>query len=88
MLTQKVMIQNKLGLHARTAAKLVDHASHYTSEIKISKGEQIINGKSIMAAMTLAAGLGTELEIETNGEDEQAMMDDLIELINNRFGED
>jgi phosphocarrier protein HPr len=88
MLKKKVTIVNKLGLHARAAAKFVNHAGHFASEIEVSKNGHKVNGKSIMGIMMLAATKGAELELIVDGEDEQAMMDDIVNLINNRFGED
>jgi len=88
MIEQTIKIQNKLGLHARAAAKLVSHASRFSSLVEITKGDQTVNGKSIMGVMMLAASIGTSLLLRIKGDDEQAAMDDIVELINNRFGED
>jgi len=87
MIKKKVTIQNKLGLHARAAAKFVSHAGHFISNIEVKKDTQIINGKSIMGVMMLAASKGTELELIIEGEDEQEMLVDIEDLINDRFGE-
>lgn len=87
MLTKKITIINKLGLHARASAKLIDHASRYASEIYLLRGNQKVNGKSIMGVMMLAASKGTEIEITAEGEDEEAAMNDLCTLIENKFGE-
>ena len=87
MHTQTVTIINKLGLHARASGKFVQTAAQYQSEIWVSKGEKRINGKSIMGLMMLAAAQGTEIEIETNGADEQAAMTALCALIADYFGE-
>jgi len=87
MITKKIKIINKLGLHARASAKLVAHASRFASEIQLKKEDQIVNGKSIMGVMMLAASKGTDLELIAEGEDQQAMMDDIVDLINNRFEE-
>lgn len=88
MLTKKIKVINKLGLHARAAAKFVAHASRYGSHVEVSKAaDQKVNGKSIMGVMMLAAGKGTELEISVDGKDEAAMMHDLESLINEKFGE-
>ncbi len=87
MLKKKIIIINKLGLHARASAKLIDHASRYGSEIYLIRGNQKVNGKSIMGVMMLAATKGTEIEITTEGEDEEAAMKDLSALIENKFGE-
>jgi len=88
MIKQTVIICNKLGLHARAAAKFVSHASHYGCHIDIVKDDKTVNGKSIMGVMMLAAARGTELELIISGEDEKEAMNDLVNLINNKFGED
>ncbi len=80
-------ISNKLGLHARASAKLTKLAGSFACEVWISKGERRVNAKSIMGVMMLAAGLGSEVEIEIDGADEQAAMDALLALINDKFGE-
>ena len=80
-------IANKLGLHARAAAKLVTMASGYSSDIDIARNDQSVNGKSIMGVMMLAASKGTELVIRTSGDDEQEAADNLAKLIAERFGE-
>ena len=87
MLSKKILITNKLGLHARASAKLVHVASRYASEIILIKDQQRVNGKSIMGVMMLAASKGTEVEIEVTGEDEVAALDAIDHLIANRFGE-
>ncbi len=87
MIKNKITIINKLGLHARASAKLIDHASRYGSEIYLIRGNQKVNGKSIMGVMMLAASKGTEIEITADGEDEVAAMNDLCALIENKFGE-
>ena len=92
MIQKIVRIENKLGLHARAAAKFVNHTSRYGSDILVRKIDQAetqrVNGKSIMGIMMLAASRGTELELQINGDDEELMMDDIITLIKDRFGED
>ena len=88
MICREATIVNKLGLHARAATRLVNCASAFESEVWISKGEKRINGKSIMGVLTLAAGKGTALMIDTDGPDEEAAITSLIELIADRFGED
>ena len=87
MLSREVEIVNKLGLHARASAKLTQTAARFQSEVFIAKGGKRVNAKSIMGVMMLAAGLGSEVEIETSGADEQAAMDALTSLINDKFGE-
>lgn len=88
MIEKAVTIGNKLGLHARAAAKFVSHASRYVSEIKIKKDEHTVNGKSIMGVMMLAAGKGTNLTLVIDGEDEDDMLSDLEGLIQSNFGEE
>lgn len=88
MICRETTIVNKLGLHARAATRLVNCASSFESEVWISKGDKRINGKSIMGVLTLAAGKGTALMIETDGPDEELANTSLIELIADRFGED
>ena len=88
MIKQQVEIVNKLGLHARAAAKFVTTASQFKSDIQLcNKGNQV-NGKSIMGVMMLAAARGTLLELIIEGEDEQQACEALVELINNRFDEE
>ena len=87
MIKQKITIINKLGLHARAAAKLVHLASRFESESKLVRGAKVVNGKSIMGVMMLAASRGTEIELVVDGPDEVEAMQALCELINNRFGE-
>jgi phosphocarrier protein len=87
MPTLPVVIINKLGLHARAAAKFVAMASRFKSEIQIRRGNRTVNGKSIMGVMMLAAAKGTELELIANGDDEQVALEQLAALINNRFDE-
>ncbi len=88
MIARGVTIINKLGLHARAATRLVNCASDFESEIWIGKGEKMVNGKSIMGVLTLAASKGTELVIQADGHDESMAMENIIELIDGRFGED
>jgi len=87
MQERNVTIVNKLGLHARAAAKLVTMASGYASDVDIARNEQSVNGKSIMGVMMLAASKGTELTIRTNGNDEQEAADNLVKLVAEKFGE-
>mgnify|MGYP000034091106 FL=1 len=88
MPTREITIINKLGLHARAAAKFVGVASQFSSTVRIGRSaESQVDGKSIMAVMMLAAGKGTTVHLLTEGEDAQAALDALIELINNRFDE-
>lgn len=87
MIKNSVTISNRLGLHARASAKLTKLAGSHACEVWMSKGDRRINAKSIMGVMMLAAGLGSEVEIETDGADEQVCMDALLALIHNKFGE-
>jgi phosphocarrier protein len=82
-----VRINNKLGLHARASAKLSKLAGGFRSEIFLSRNGRRVNAKSIMGVMMLAAGLASEVEIETEGEDEEAAMTALRSLIDDKFGE-
>jgi phosphocarrier protein HPr len=87
MQERPVTIINKLGLHARAAAKFVTAASHFSSNIDIARDGQKVNGKSIMGVMMLAASRGTELIILADGSDEMEAADRLAELVGDRFGE-
>jgi phosphocarrier protein len=87
MIQVTTTIINKLGLHARASAKLTKLAGSFPCEIWISKGERRVNAKSIMGVMMLAAGLGSELSIETEGEQAQEAVDALLALMADRFGE-
>ena len=87
MMKATVRINNKLGLHARASAKLSKLAGGFRSEIFLSRNGRRVNAKSIMGVMMLAAGLGTEIEIETEGEDEAAAMAAIVALIDDKFGE-
>ena len=80
-------ISNKLGLHARASAKLTKLAGSFPCEVWLSKGERRINAKSIMGVMMLAAGLGSEVLLETSGEREQEALDALLALMADKFGE-
>ncbi len=88
MISEAITIINKLGLHARAASKLVNCASQFESEVFISRSGNRVNAKSIMGVMMLAASKGTELNLEIEGGDEQDCRDAIVDLINNRFGED
>ncbi|NOQ87931.1 MAG: HPr family phosphocarrier protein [Gammaproteobacteria bacterium] len=86
-LNRKIEIINKLGLHARAAAQLVQLASSFNSHIEIEKDKRRVNGKSIMGVMMLAAGKGSEITLYTNGDDEEESMNKIEALIKNRFNE-
>ena len=87
MIKTNITISNKLGLHARASAKLTKLAGSFPCEVWVTKGERRVNAKSIMGVMMLAAGIGSEIEVETHGEREQEAMDALLALINDKFGE-
>ena len=87
MIKTTANISNKLGLHARASAKLTKLASSFPCEVFMSRNERRVNAKSIMGVMMLAAGMGTEVEVETSGEREQEAMDALLALIADKFGE-
>ena len=88
MISKEVTILNATGLHARPASMFVQEAGKYKSEINIIKGEKKINAKSIMGIMAGGISKGTVITIKADGEDEQAAMDALAGLIENKFGED
>ena len=85
---RQVTIQNKLGLHARPAMQFVDIANQYQAGIKVCKGDQAVDGKSIMQMMMLAATAGTVLKIVAEGDDAAKALEALELLINGRFGEE
>ncbi|MEZ0307088.1 MAG: HPr family phosphocarrier protein [Ramlibacter sp.] len=87
MIRTSTTISNKLGLHARASAKLTKLAGSYPCEVWISRGERRVNAKSIMGVMMLAAGIGSDVTVETIGEKEQEAMDALLALIADKFGE-
>jgi phosphocarrier protein len=87
MIKTNTIISNKLGLHARASAKLTKLAGSYPCEVWLSRGERRVNAKSIMGVMMLAAGFGSEITVETDGEREHEAMQSLLALIGDRFGE-
>jgi len=87
MIKTTATISNKLGLHARASAKLSKLAGSFPCEVWMSRGDRRVNAKSIMGVMMLAAGIGTQVEIETAGAQEQEAMDAILALINDKFGE-
>lgn len=87
MIKTSTTISNRLGLHARASAKLTKLAGSFPCEVWMSRGERRVNAKSIMGVMMLAAGLGSVVEVETDGEHEQQAMDALLALIADKFGE-
>ncbi len=88
MARKKIIIPNRLGLHARAASKLVALASRFASNIEIIKDDKIVNAKSIMSIMMLAASQGTEIELHVEGEDETEALQALTTLISDCFGEE
>jgi phosphocarrier protein HPr len=87
MIKTTTTISNKLGLHARASAKLTKLAGSFPCEVWIAKGERRVNAKSIMGVMMLAAGIGSEVTIDTEGERAQEAMDAILALITDKFGE-
>lgn len=87
MIRKKVQIINALGLHARAAAKFVQLAGRYHSDIVVSRDGKTVNGKSIMGVMMLAANKQSWIELIINGQDEEVALENLESLISNRFGE-
>ncbi len=87
MIQSSITISNKLGLHARASAKLTKLAGGFGSEIHLSRNGRRVNAKSIMGVMMLAAGLGSVIELEVEGADEQEAMSALRSLIESKFGE-
>ncbi len=87
MIKTTTTISNKLGLHARASAKLTKLAGSFPCEVWLSKGERRINAKSIMGVMMLAAGLGSTVTLETEGDREQEASDAILALIADKFGE-
>ena len=87
MIKTTTTISNKLGLHARASAKLTKLAGSFPCEVWMARGERRVNAKSIMGVMMLAAGIGSTVEIETDGEREQEAMTALLALVADKFGE-
>ena len=87
MIKSTLTISNKLGLHARASAKLTKLAGSFKSEIHLTRNGRRVNAKSIMGVMMLAAGMGSEVELEVEGEDEQPATQALTALVNDKFGE-
>jgi len=87
VIERNIEIKNKLGLHARAAAKLVHIAARYKSDIKIRKGDEEVDGKSILGILLLAAGRGSTITVRANGDDEAAAVDAIQELIDRKFDE-
>jgi len=87
MIEKRLTIINKLGLHARAAAKLVTLANQFSADIRIQKDDRKVDGKSIMSVMMLAASKGTEITLSATGEDAPQALDAICTLVNNRFDE-
>ena len=89
MIRKTLRIQSELGLHARAAAKLVKLTSQFESDIKLSRlnAEEQVDAKSILGILLMAAAKGTEIEVITDGKDEEVAMEAVVRLVNNRFGE-
>jgi len=87
MRSARVQIVNRLGLHARAAARFVGVAATYESDIRVRFGDQTVNGKSIMGIMMLAAAYGSEIEIIADGPDEDEALQALVDLVADGFGE-
>lgn len=87
MIERVIEIKNKLGLHARAAAKLVHTAARFKSDIKIRKGDEEVDGKSILGILLLAAGRGSTILVKANGEDERDALEAVEKLIDARFDE-
>lgn len=87
MIKTTTTISNKLGLHARASAKLTKLAGSFPCEVWMAKGERRVNAKSIMGVMMLAAGMGTEVTVDTDGEREQEALNAIVALIADKFGE-
>ena len=87
MIKTNITISNKLGLHARASAKLTKLAGSFQSDVFMTRNDRRVNAKSIMGVMMLAAGIGSVVEIEVTGADEQLALDALTALINDKFGE-
>ena len=87
MIQTTIKVSNKLGLHARASAKLTKLAGSFPCEVWLSRGERIVNAKSIMGVMMLAAGIGTDVVLETSGDQEQVASDAINALFADKFGE-
>lgn len=88
MITKKISVLNKLGIHARPAAQFVRVASRFNSDVTVEKDDESVDGKSIMGLMMLAVGWGAEITVTAEGDDEAAAMEALEQLVQSKFGED
>jgi phosphocarrier protein len=87
LISRDIEIKNKLGLHARAAAKLVHTAARFKSDIKIRKDDEEVDGKSILGILLLAAGRGSTITVRADGEDEREALDAVEKLIDSKFDE-
>jgi phosphocarrier protein HPr len=88
MIKQQLIIQNKLGLHTRAAAKLVDTAKKFSSKVELIYRDRVVDCKSIMGVITLGAYKDSAIDVAIDGEDEELALDAILKLVNNKFGED
>ena len=88
MTTRSVMVTNALGLHARAAARFVHLATRFSSQIRVARDSKVMDGKSIMGILLLAAARGTTLTISADGPDEASAVESLIALVQSGFGEE
>ena len=88
MVTRSVEVTNALGLHARAAARFVHLATRFSSQIRVSRDAKVMDGKSIMGILLLAAARGTRLTISADGPDETSAVDSLVQLVESGFGEE
>lgn len=88
MIQKVVVIKNKLGMHARPAALFVKAAARYASDVYVGRDDHEVNGKSIMGVMMLAAEMGSQITITVSGDDEEAAMAELVQLVEDKFNED
>jgi phosphocarrier protein HPr len=88
MVSRTVTVRNQLGMHARASARFVHTASAFQSRIRVARGSRVMDGKSIMGVLLLAASKGTEISISAEGEDEAAALEALIQLVESGFGEE
>ena len=88
MIKTTITINNKAGLHARSSSKLVEISTKFSSTIEIGNADKMVDGKSILSLMLLAASQGTELELVIDGADEKEALKAILELVEQRFGEE
>jgi len=88
MIREKLTIQNKLGVHTRAAAKFVNTAKRFASKVELAFNDRLVDGKSIMSVITLGAQKDHVVEVIVSGEDEQETFAALLQLVNDKFGED